>query len=763
MSNKIEIITNKIIEYSFYSIFFLIPLIVFNDTYELFEFNKIWVSFVFTIIIVCAWIIKMILRKNILFQKTVLDIPLCLFFLSQVISTIFSLDSHVSFWGYYSRFNGGLISTASYILLYFAFVSNLLVASGDDPKETAYGKKVIKHIIYISIFSAAIVALWGIPSHFGYDPTCYIFRGTLDVGCWTESFMPTIRIFSTLGQPDWLAAYLVIILPISMVLLPIKFPKILNNDIKNFSISNPITIAYICLVILFFVDLTYTRSKSGYVGFWLTSFLMVNFYSFFTKLEYKKILSIFGLFIFPFFLFFFFVDQPFEQLKPYTFMGIKERLLSPKNASIKPIKDMSSESSREPIFINEVGGTDSLKIRSIVWRGAFEAWKKNIFFGTGVETFAFAYYKYRPASHNLTSEWDYLYNKAHNEYLNFLTTSGIFGLGTHLLIIAIFLIIAIYSLKNNRLVLPKNDVFLVIGLITAYIGIIITNFTGFSVVIINLYFYLIPAWTFILLGQIKPAEYYANLNYSKKDAKEISTYQWSFILIISLISLYYIFTLFQYWRADRYYSLGYNLDHSNKHDLAYSYLRKAIELREDETVFKDELSINNAVLAKTYASQKNLDIAQKLASQAMSASDKLIKDYPNNIVFWKTRVRIFYILSEIDDQFLPDALLAIQKTNNLAPTDAKISYNLGLIYGQSNQKEKAVEILEQTVKLKPNYQEAWYGLGLFAHEIAIDKNGKIINPFFEKKSIEAMRFILKNIDPKDKSALESLKKWSVID
>lgn len=116
----------------------------------------------------------------------------------------------------------------------------------------------------------------------------------------------------------------------------------------------------------------------------------------------------------------------------------------------------------------------------------------------------------------------------------------------------------------------------------------------------------------------------------------------------------------------------------------------------------------------------------------MSASDKLIKDYPNNIVFWKTRVRIFYILSEIDDQFLPDALLAIQKTNNLAPTDAKISYNLGLIYGQSNQKEKAVEILEQTVKLKPNYQEAWYGLGLFAHEIAIDKNGKIINPFLKK-------------------------------
>ena len=40
----------------------------------------------------------------------------------------------------------------------------------------------------------------------------------------------------------------------------------------------------------------------------------------------------------------------------------------------------------------------------------------------------------------MTSEWDYLYNKAHNEYLNYLTTTGIVGLGTHLLLLAGFLI-----------------------------------------------------------------------------------------------------------------------------------------------------------------------------------------------------------------------------------------------------------------------------------------------------------------------------------
>jgi len=44
---------------------------------------------------------------------------------------ILSLDPHTSIWGYYSRFNGGLLSIISYIFLYFAFVSNLK----DEEKE----------------------------------------------------------------------------------------------------------------------------------------------------------------------------------------------------------------------------------------------------------------------------------------------------------------------------------------------------------------------------------------------------------------------------------------------------------------------------------------------------------------------------------------------------------------------------------------------------------------------------------------------------
>src|SRR3989344_5690784 len=167
---------NRIIEYSFYALFLLVPLAFTSKTSELFELNKMWLTWAITIIITAFWLIKMVLQRRIIFQRTPLDIPIALFLFSQIISTIFSLDSHVSLWGYYSRFNGGLLSIVSYILLYYAFLSNF-----DSQKLSAITHKLLS----ISLITGLVVALWGFPSHFGYDPTCFIFRGNFDVSCWT--------------------------------------------------------------------------------------------------------------------------------------------------------------------------------------------------------------------------------------------------------------------------------------------------------------------------------------------------------------------------------------------------------------------------------------------------------------------------------------------------------------------------------------------------------------------------------------------------
>ncbi len=114
----------KVIERTFLILLFLVPLILTPWNSELFEFNKMLLTYFLTAIIAAAWLLKMILGKQIIWRKTFLDIPLLFFLFSQLISTIFSLDRHTSIWGYYSRFNGGLLSLVSYCLLFWAFVAN---------------------------------------------------------------------------------------------------------------------------------------------------------------------------------------------------------------------------------------------------------------------------------------------------------------------------------------------------------------------------------------------------------------------------------------------------------------------------------------------------------------------------------------------------------------------------------------------------------------------------------------------------------------
>ncbi len=116
---------DRIISYSFYLLFFLTPLFWTSLNYELFEYNKMILVYGFTVIIVGTWVLKMISEKAFILKRTPLDIPLLLFLGANILSTIFSIDPHTSIWGYYSRSNGGLLSIISYLLLYWAFGSNM--------------------------------------------------------------------------------------------------------------------------------------------------------------------------------------------------------------------------------------------------------------------------------------------------------------------------------------------------------------------------------------------------------------------------------------------------------------------------------------------------------------------------------------------------------------------------------------------------------------------------------------------------------------
>ena len=764
---KIANICNKIIEFSFYAIFLFVPLVLAGDTSELFEFNKMWLAFGLGIIIACSWIIKSIVQKRIAIQRTPLDIPIGLFILSQVMSTIFSWDQHISIWGYYSRFNGGLLSTILYIFLYYAFVSNVLMKESNERNVLNFS--AVKKILNISLISGLIVGLWGLPSKFGADPTCLLFRGHLDVSCWADDFQPKVRIFSTLGQPDWLAAYMGILIPINIALL---INKLKDNLGRKLSLGKlvlsypskikPIAIFYTVTLALFYANLLYSRSRSGIIAVWLAVFiLLIGYYFLYGRKQIKLFTPIAIIFIFT--LITFFIGTPFGFLDKFTYGGIKNKFTPPP----APAKTQTV-AKPAPAHVGELGGSDSGRIRLLVWNGAISAWKDNPLFGTGVETFAFAYYKYKSPEHNLVSEWNFLYNKAHNEFLNYLVTSGLFGLGTYLAVIAWFFYLSLRKLLRTR---DDPNGLLILSLLASCITIIITNFFGFSVVIVNIYLFLIPVFAFAIQNLIN-SDKIISIPKNTQPAKTISqpsTFQWVGIIAVITIGLYFIYNLFVFWNADKSYAYGSNLDRVGYYKEALPYLQKAVAGRPGEPIFRDELSVNNAILATQILSQSDIKNstgaateAQNLSRQALSISNQLVSAYPNNYVFWKTRVRIFYTLSQIDPNMLIQALDAVKRAQALAPNDASINFNLGVIEGQNGDIDGAIRDLERTVQMKADYRDARYALGLFYFQKALDKDGKtVIDKNYLAKAKEQMEYILiyiSSADTQTQQALQSLKK-----
>lgn len=689
----------------FQFLIFTVPLFFATNTDELFEFNKMILTYAITLCLIFVWLLRMILEKRVILKRSPFDIPLLLFLFTQIISTIWSMHPQTSFLGYYSRFHGGLLSTITYISLFYIFISNVQ-------------KKDLQKFFFSLFSSALLVSIYGVLEHFGHSPSCLLITGEFNVSCWIQDVQS--RVFATFGQPNWLAAYAITIIPLAITLAATSKSKVLQ-------------IFYTMSSIALYAVLLFTKSRSGILGFVLSSFVLTGGYMYISQrknLTHINTVSrniVGGIVAILLILSLIFGTQ-------YT--PALSKIIRSDNQN-----NIAQKTTNSTVNRLDIGGTDSGEIRKIVWSGAIDVWKRYPVFGSGVETFAYSYYRDRPLTHNTVSEWDFLYNKAHNEYLNFLATTGILGLGAYIFLQFCFCYAAVKKMRTETSISSIN---LALALLAGYVALSVSNFFGFSTVMVGILFFLFPA---ILIVSTETTYTKSQINKAKRISESQplneSITPYISITCVSVIFIICLASILRYWNGDVLFTQGKAYLGAGKYLEGFNLMSQAIKSNPDESLYYDNLADTYAQVASQLHLQGETTAAAEMATGAIDVSNTALQLNPVHINVYKTQIRVYLTLATIDPKYLSNAEAVSRQALEKAPTDAKLQFTLAQILNAERKKQEALVALEKTVSMKPNYEAAYQMLA----EMYLAQNQL-------SKATENARVILETINPGNVRALE---------
>lgn len=681
---------------AFQVLFLVTPLLFtwFND--ELFEFNKMMFVYIITAIVGGTWVARAIIRGNIGWKRTPFDIPLALFVLSQLLSTLFSIHMKTSLFGYYGRFHGGLLSTLAYAVLFAVYV------------QSFSAKDFWKFLKALAV-SSLLVALVAIPEHFGRSLSCVFINShqlsetqplsvvlsprqlwhSYNVSCWIQDVQN--RVFSTFGQPNWLAAFAVTLLPL------FTLATIMRKGNER--------LLYGAASISLYLSVLFTKSRSGALGLgagiaWFIITLGIWWYFWRGKKQISTMISHQGKRVLLSLSLIFVLCTAFFGT-PYT-PSIESYLKQASTAPTQLQTDPQASTNRL-----EEGGTDSGEIRKIVWAGALNVWKRFPLLGSGVETFAYSYYFERPLEHNTVSEWDHLYNKAHNELLNFMATTGIVGLAAYLFYLGVLIGAPIYFAVVRKDQDPSH-IFSLLAISAGLVALTISNTLGFSTVMVGVLLALSGAWSWHLyLGEASAA---AQALPRKDRRDELEPRQVLWLIVITLCVCVCVIFVWRTWRADHLFAKGKALNNLGQYALGIENLEHAYALNTSESVYVEELAEVYSWISAGFFEVNQATAAAAYREVSKQSVDQMMLENPYNLNFYKTKARVLAMLASQEPELLLEARETLEQAAKLAPTDPRVRYNLGLIELSLGATESAKANIMTAIEMRPTFVEAVQGL-----------------------------------------------------
>ena len=144
----------------------------------------------------------------------------------------------------------------------------------------------------------------------------------------------------------------------------------------------------------------------------------------------------------------------------------------------------------------------------------------------------------------------------------------------------------------------------------------------------------------------------------------------------------------------------------------------------------------NIIKISSIDQENNQKESDRFVILSQELAQKTLKANPHQVNFYRQQSQTYYLLSSLDQKYQESAYRLLLEAHRLAPVNPRITYNLGILVHQQGNLNQAINWLETTIRLKPDYQDGYYWLAKFYQE-----NGQT------DKAKERLKFLIGNLNP----------------
>jgi len=622
---------NKFIEISVLTMTILIPVIFYTHTNDVFEINKMFIFRFFTILICAMWAYTaVVLDKKISFVRSDFEVPMVWYFVTCVLSTVFTINFLVSIYGVYEDYEG-ILTIINYIMLYFIIINFINKA------------EMIKKVFVAMLIASGIISIYGIAQNYGWD---FVM--------WNPDTYSPDRFFATLGNPNFLAAYLVCTIPPMFILFFSTQEKLKKMII--------LVVLFSSIIVVFF-----TKSRGGLLSF-ITTIVLIGLY---TIVDARKK-----------------ENELFTKNKIWFILAGILILLSFFHPKVKDAFGMIWGRTKSLFTIEGW----ALTPRMYIWKSALMMYRDHLPFGTGLDTFQVMFPYYRlPIYWQL--EWNGTPEKTHNIFLQVLATQGAIGFGAFMLIMVAFL------KKSYNLIFGEKDIhkrYLAFGVMMAMIAFIVQGLFNYTVVSYGFIFW--GGLGMLIVLDSTQKKIYAR-NFSAEISSFIDNNRWIIVTIIAAVFMTMEIFLTRYWTADIYYKIGNIGVSSDKDVMALPYYERAVALASNREIYwvKYGIDYEKVMREETDPNRKSMAI-----DEAIKIHEHTIAINPYNGYNYNNLARVYKFYGEIGNVAkYEDAIKYYNEAINRDPNNAYFGMDLASIYINKREFDKAFEICKHYAEMYP--------------------------------------------------------------